>query len=272
MKLTNEKSDYNVKIVLLGDGGVGKTSSVVALGHALSNFGKKVLLVDGNFSAPNLGMHLNVFPPKNSLQDVLMRKINVADAIESLKNFDVLSSEMFNDFELELFSLRNRLSLIKDKYDFILVDSSPRLDEETLAVMLASDQILVITTPDVPTLGTTIKAVRAARKRGTKISGLILNKVYNKDFEIPLIDVEDTLGIPVLAVIPHDVNIIKALSEYIPLTEHRPNSEASDEFMRLAAALSGEKYKRNKVRGFFSWINPKKQEVNRIIYYNSVFG
>jgi len=252
-------------------GGVGKTSSVVALGHAFSNFGKKVLLVDGNLSAPNLGIHLNVFPPKNSLQDVLMRKINASDAIENLENFDVISSEMFNDFELEVLSLKNHLRNLKNKYDIILIDSSPNLGDETLAVMLASDQILVVTTPDLPTLGTTMKAVKLAKKRGTNISGLILNKVYNKNFEIPLSDIEETLEIPVLAVIPHDIDFLKALRNFKPLTEHKPNSKSSEEFMKLAAALIGEKYKPIKVRGFFNWINPKKQDINRVVYYRGVF-
>lgn len=253
-------------------GGVGKTSSVVALGHAFSKLGKKVLLVDGNLSAPNLGMHLNVFPPKKSLQDVLRRKVNPREAVESLDNFDVISSSLFNNFEVEVFALRNRLSFIKNKYDIILIDSSPRLDEETLSVMIASDKILVVTTPDIPTLGATMKAVKMARNRGTKISGLILNKVYNRNFEIPLEDVENTLKIPVLAVVPHDINFLKALKDFKPLTEHKPNSEASEEFMKLAAALAGEKYKPVKIRGFFDWLKPRKQDVNRIIYYNSLFG
>jgi len=253
-------------------GGVGKTSSVVALGHALSKHGKKVLLVDGNLSAPNLGMHLNVFPPKRSLQDVLLRRVHAKDAIESLDNFDVISSEMFNDFELEVLSLKSKLKSLKNRYDVILIDSSPKLDEETLAVMIASDEILVVTTPDVPTLGTTMKAVKHAKRRGTNISGLILNKVYNKKFEIPLEDVESTLEVPVLAVIPHDIGFLKALSEFKPLTEHKPKSEASEEFMRLAAALTGEKYKHSRLRNFFRWLNPKKHEINRTIYYRSFFG
>jgi septum site-determining protein MinD len=252
-------------------GGVGKTSSVVALGHAFSSLGKKVLLVDGNLSAPNLGMHLNVFPPKNSLQDVLLRKINAHEAIENLENFDILSSDMFNDFELEVLSLKSKLKNLKNKYDIIIIDSSPKLDEETLAVMLASDEILVVTTPDVPTLGTTMKAVKLARNRGTNIGGLILNKVYNKNFEIPLKDIENTLEVPVLAVIPHDIEFLRALSEFKPFTEHKPNSEAGKEFIKLAHALSGEKYKPQRIRNFFSWVRPKKHEINRIIYYEGLF-
>ena len=50
--------------IVSGKGGVGKTSSVVSLGSALASIGKKVLLVDANFSAPNLGIHLNIIDPE----------------------------------------------------------------------------------------------------------------------------------------------------------------------------------------------------------------
>ena len=62
-------------------GGVGKTSSVVALGAAIAELGKKVLLVDGNLSAPNLGLHLNVIDPDATIHHVLDRSIKTRDAI-----------------------------------------------------------------------------------------------------------------------------------------------------------------------------------------------
>jgi septum site-determining protein MinD len=252
-------------------GGVGKTSTVLALGGAFSRLGKKVLLVDGNLSAPNLGLHLNIIEPEKSLHDILQRRYNPSESINSLDNFDVITSRILDDENVENFSLKKKLGFIKNNYDVIIIDSSPKLDDETLAVMLASDELIVVTTPDVPTLGTTIKAVKLAKKRGTPISGLVLNKVYNKNFEISLKDVEETLNLPVMAVIPYDINFLKALSKFKPLTEHNPGSEASEEYMKLAGTLIGEKYKPVKLRYLFRWINPKKQDVNRIIFYDSLF-
>jgi septum site-determining protein MinD len=145
------------------------------------------------------------------------------------------------------------------------------LNEETLAVMLASDEIFIVTTPDRPTLSTTLKAVKLAKQRGTTINGLILNKVYNKGFEIDLEDIENTIDIPVLAVIPHDINFPKSLSEFTPFTSYKPNSIATMEYKKLAGALIGEKY--NLGFSFRNFLNfsPKREEINREIFYDRQF-
>ena len=63
-------------------GGVGKTSVTSNLGAVLSQkFGKKVLVLDGNFSAPNLGMHLGVVDAEHNIQDVLQGKKHIFAAI-----------------------------------------------------------------------------------------------------------------------------------------------------------------------------------------------
>ncbi len=252
-------------------GGVGKTSVVSALGSALSSFGKKVLLVDGNLSAPNLGLHLNVINPEVTLHHVLAREAKPSQAIHEFDLFDLIPASIYSRLAISPLKLKDRISYLKKKYDIILLDSSPSLNEETLGVMLASDEILVVTTPDYPTLSNTLKAVRFAKQRGTPIIGLILNKVYNKNFELSLDDIEKTAEVPVMAVIPYDLNVLKALSEFTPSTAYKPKSKASEEYKQLAAMLIGEKYKPTKLKKMFKWVNPKKQDINRTLFYESVF-
>ncbi|MFH1917534.1 MAG: AAA family ATPase [Nanoarchaeota archaeon] len=253
-------------------GGVGKTSIVVALGSAIADFGKSVLLIDGNLSAPNLGLHLNIIDPEVTLHHVLAGKSNVGDAVHNVGKVDVIPSSLFERFQINPLKLRDKIKNLKRKYDYILIDSSPALNEETLAAMLASDGIFVVSTPDYPTLSTTLKAAKLAKQRGTPIEGIILNKVHNKNFELSVDDIEKTTEIPIMAVIPHDINILKALSEFIPSTIHKPKSEASEEYKKLAATLIGEKYKPVKLKSFFRWINPRKQDINRTIFYEQVFN
>jgi len=252
-------------------GGVGKTSVVSALGAAIAGFDKRVLLIDANLSAPNLGMHLNLLDPEHGLHSVLARKIRPSEAVYRWGNFDVLPAKLFERHIVNPLKLKDRIKILKRNYDVVLIDSSPALNDETLAVLLAADEIFVVTTPDFPTLSITMKAIKSARQKGTPIQGLILNKVYNKNFELSLDDVENTSEVPVMAVIPHDVNILKALSEFVPSTIHKPKSEGSEEFKKLAAIILGEKYNSLGVKRFFRWVSPKKQDINRMIFYERVF-
>lgn len=257
--------------VLSLKGGVGKTSTVVALGGALASLGKKVLLIDANLSAPNLGIHLNLIDPEHTIQEVLQGKKHAKDAIHELGEIDVIPASVFNRTKINPLKLKDKIKLLKRKYDVILIDSSPALNEETLAVMLASDNLLLVTTPDLPTLSTTIKAGKIAKNRGDPIIGLVINKVHNKNFELTSKEIEQTAEIPVMAVIPHDINILKSLSEFKPSTVYKPNSKASHEYKKLASTIIGEKYNPVKLRTFFRWINPTRQDINRTIFYEQMF-
>lgn len=253
-------------------GGVGKTSVVASLGSAIGNFNKKVLLVDGNFSAPNLGFQLNVLDPEVTLHHVLNRKAHMRDAIYRAGKVDMVPSSVFGEPQINPMKLRDVLTNVRRSYDIIILDSSPALNEETLAVMNASDELFVVTTPDYPTMSMTLKAIKLAKQRGVPINGLIINKVHNRNFELSSGDIEKTAEVPVMAVIPYDLNMLRALSNFTPSVDYKQNSEGSEEFRKLAAVLVGEKQKQQGLRGFFRWVVPTRQDINRTIFYEAVFG
>lgn len=251
-------------------GGVGKTSSVVSLGSALAERGKKVLLVDANFSCPNLGLHLNIVDPEVSIHHVLAGDMVIENAIHEVENFHVLPASVFPKKRIDSLKLKEKLVSLKRKYDVILLDSSPALNDETLAVLMASDELYVVSTPDLPTLGMTMKAIKLAKVRGVPISGIILNKVYNKKFELSLKDIERTSEVPVLAVIPHDLRVLKSLSSSVPFTRHHPESRGGIEYRKLAALIVGERFE-PKRKKLFRRFDPPKQEINREIFYETIF-
>ena len=255
--------------VLSIKGGVGKTSTVVSLGAALASFGQRVLLVDANFSAPNLGVHLDVIDPERTVHHVLNREINMAEAVHSYEDFHFVPASMYPTRKFDPLKLKKHINEVKHNYDFILIDSSPALNDETLATILSSDEVFVITTPDFSTLSMTLKAIRAAQKKGTKISGLLLNKVHGKDFELGIEDIEKTIEVPVLGVFPHDVNVMRAQSSFVPPVYLRPNSDFSHEHRKLAACLSQEEYNPFRLKDIFQSISPKRQDINREIFFNS---
>jgi len=254
-------------------GGVGKTSAVLSLGSAIAEFGKRVLLIDGNFSAPNLGIHLNVIEPESTIHHVLNGDQNIEDAIVNLEdfNFDLIPASIIYRSQINPFKLKEKIKLLRDRYDVILIDSSPALNDETLAVMLASDEIFIVTTPDYPTLSMTIKAIQDAKKRGVIINGLILNKVYNKPFELSIGDIERTSETPVMAVIPVDIDVAKSVSKFSSPFAYNPQSKGSMEYRKLAGVIVGEKYEPTLLDRLFRAI-PKRQDVNRELFYERVFG
>ena len=250
-------------------GGVGKTSAVSALGAALANdFDKRVLLIDGNFSVPNLALHFGIINPEKTLHHVLHDKIHAAEAIYPTDyGFDIIPGSLLST-KVDPLKLKHKIQPLKRVYDIILLDSSPSLNQELLATMLASDELLVVTTPDIPTLSTTLRAIKIAKHRGTPITGLILNRVRNKKFELSLQQIEDTTDTKVLAVLPDETEILEALAKTIPSTLHKPKANSTIEYKKLAAALIGQEYVNKglgaKLKSLFSG-KIEQQDVNRTI-------
>lgn len=254
-------------------GGVGKTSCTANLGAALAEeFGKKVLLVDTNYSAPNLGFHVGLLEPKATIHDVLSDSAEFSDAIHKISdNLDVVAASLVGK-EIQPFKLKKKLRAVKDNYDFILLDSSPNLNQEMLSTMVASDELYVVTSPDYPTLSTTMRAVKLAKERDAEIRGLILNRVHGKKFELSVADIEDAAGVPVIGVLPEDIKVLEALAATTPVTLKSPKSKSSLEFKRLAAFISGEQFedprllhKVGRALGFGKKKDLPKHEVNKML-------
>ena len=254
-------------------GGVGKTTTTTNLGAALaSEFGQKVLLIDGNYSAPNLGLHFGVVKSEYTILDVLQDKVPIEKAIHPSEfGFDFIPGMLMPKGvgKVEVFKLKSKLHAIKNKYDTILIDTSPSLNQELLSAMVASDYLIAITSPDYPTLSCTIRAVNLAKQKKTPIIGLVLNKVRGKRFELSVKDIEDLTEVPVIAVLEDDIKILEALAHTVPSVIKSAMSNNSVEYKKLAAALAGQDYKDprffSRMFSLFSKGDARKEEINRLI-------
>ena len=168
--MTNIMSFVSIK------GGVGKTTLALETATSLAkNFDKKVLLIDANFSAPNIGLYLDLTSDL-TLHDALDGTL-LHNTIYEAHGIDIVPASMEYEKEIDPFKLKKLLQKYKTRYDFIIIDSSPSLNEELLSTILASDHLFVVSTPDYPTLSCSLKTAHLAKQRGKPISGIIINKL-----------------------------------------------------------------------------------------------
>jgi len=252
-------------------GGVGKTTLSAALAADLANhYEKKVLLIDANYSAPNLGAHMDIMKPEKTLHDVIAGKLRIQSAIHNRYGVDVVPGSYVYEKRINPLKLRDRIARIKENYDFVILDSSPSLNEEILSVILASDNLFVVSTPDYPTLVCSFRAARLAKQRGRPISGIIVNKIREPKYEVEMGEIESMTGIPVVARIPDDSNSIKALFTRIPIPIYNKKSKFAKELDRLSKALVGKREKFSIFRRLFS-SDFRQEEVNRQILKESFY-
>ncbi|MCH7850418.1 MAG: AAA family ATPase [Nanoarchaeota archaeon] len=227
-------------------GGVGKTTVCANLGTALAiEFDKKVLIIDANFSTPHLGLHVGIVNPEHSLHKIIEDEYSVFEGIyEHALGFHIIPG-MLAPEGLDYNKLKEKIEPLKEYYDYILVDSSPSLNQEMAATMSASDEVLVVSSPDYPTLSSTLHAIKIAKEQGTDIRGIILNKVRKKRFELNPKDISEASDVKVLASIPDEIKVQAALAKMIPIVSFSPTNEVSHIYKKLAADLIGEKYRRS---------------------------
>jgi len=257
-------------------GGVGKTTIASSLAADLANhYKKRVLLVDANYSAPNLGLHMDIIEPKKTIHHVLDKKAKIKSAIHKKYGVDVIPGSYTYNKKINILKLKDKIRKIKYNYDFVIIDSSPTLNEEVLSTMLASDSLFVVTTPDYPTLSCSITAANLAKQRGKPIKGIIINKIRDPRYELSLKEIEEATEIPVVARIPDDKNAVRALFTRIPLPIYNKKSSFSKEINRLNAALTGKKEKIPILKKLVPK-NFKREEVNRQLlkesFYSSLFN
>ncbi len=256
-------------------GGVGKTTIAASLAADLVNHQKKkVLLVDANYSSPNLGFHMDVINPEKTIHDVIDGKAEIGEAIYNRYGVDVIPGSLSYPKRVNLLKLKDKIDSIKDNYDFVIIDSSPSLNDEMLSTLFASDHLFVVTTPDAPTLSCSLKTAQVAKNRGKNVSGIIVNKIRNPDYELTFDEIQQSTGIPVVARLPDSEALTKSVFTRIPMSVFKRNSAFSKEIGDLSAALVGTKenlpfWRRIVNAGF------KKEEVNRQLlrrsFYDNVF-
>jgi septum site-determining protein MinD len=228
--------------VMGGKGGIGKTTLVSNLGAALAGFGCNVLAVDSNLTTPNLGIHLGIPLYPKTMHDVLKGKANITEAIyrhpSGLRVIPAgLSLDDLNGADPK--DLPTALLDVLGIVDIMLLDASAGLGREAVAALEAADEVMILTTPDTPSVTDALKASKLAQHVGAKPTGIIVNRILGKQYEMTRQSIRGMLELPIIAEIPEDHNVPASIAARTPLVNYMPRSPASREIMRLAAGIAG---------------------------------
>ena len=183
-------------------GGVGKTTTTVNLGVGLAMQGKKVLLIDadpqgdlttclGWRDTDNLGITLAtkltdvISETMNDPTDGILHHEEGVDLLPANLELSAMEYNLMNAMSRET-TLRNYLSQVKDRYEFVLIDCMPSLRMVTLNALSAADSVIIpVQAQYLPAKGMTqlvqtISKVKKYINQDIKIDGMLLTLVDNR--------------------------------------------------------------------------------------------
>ena len=168
-------------------GGVAKTTTTLNLGVALHELGHRVLLVDldpqGNLT---MSQGMNPDAIERSMFDVLVHRVPISDVVHKVEVDIAVSSIDLAGAELSLSALIGReralekaLVEVRDRYDFILVDTPPSLGLLTINAFVAATSVIVpvqceyLSLRGLVQLENTLAMVRENLNPGVRVEGIV---------------------------------------------------------------------------------------------------
>ena len=245
-------------------GGVGKTTTSINLSASLGVLKKKVLIVDldpqGNATT---GIGVDKGDIKSSVYEVLVKKETILNSIIKTKSKNVhLLAAYLNlagvDMELielekkakanneqfnRVMRLKEELSIVKDKYDYIIIDCPPSLGILTTNALAAADSVLIpvqceyFALEGIMQLINTIMLAQKKVNPSLDIEGVLLT-MLTTNTNLGLEVVESIKGFfkerVYDTIIPRLIRLAEAPSHGKPILEYEPRSRGTLAYLNLA--------------------------------------
>jgi septum site-determining protein MinD len=227
----------DVFVVTSGKGGVGKTTTAVNLAIALRQHGHSVAVLDADLGMPNVGAFLSL-DAEATLHDVLAARATPRDAIVEIG--DGLGF-VFGDRSLEGFAaadpegLNDVLEELKERYQYVLVDTGGGLTYEGVYPMELADEILLVTSPVPAAITDTKKSKRLAERLDVPVRGVVVTHTTGDTHPE---SVASELDIDFLGDVPTDDAIVESAAKRQPVVAYAPESAAAVAYYRIAERLS----------------------------------
>ncbi len=231
--------------ILCAKGGVGKTTTTVNLASAFLAFGRDVIAVDADFTAPNMSLHLGVPTLPHSIHDALLGTVRLSDCLYfHPSGLRIVPGNMAYEStkNINLPSFKFVLQDLQHKADIVLIDGAPGVSPEAKTVIDAVDAVIAITTPDVAAVSDARKTIKMVQEQNKPILGVIINRVRGEEHEIPAENIQTFLETPVLGVIPEDSSVRTAYQLKGPILYTHPETAIAEAYKRIAARILEEHY------------------------------
>jgi pilus assembly protein CpaE len=242
--------DHQVIAVFSPKGGAGRTTLATNLALALrKETNQRVALVDANLQFGDVGVLLNLNPKNKSVLDAVEGGEPDKDIIDSVivdhsTGIRVLlapPSPEGADLVTPAY-LRKIVEMLRENHDWVIVDLPSGLNDHTLGVLDAADQILVVAALEI----TTIKNVRLFLEVADQLEyersklRLVINRSDSSQ-GIRIGDVEASIRRPIDGSIVSDGRLaVLAVNRGVPFVVSHPESPLSRDVTQLARTIAGE--------------------------------
>lgn len=240
---------YGTVIAIFGvKGGIGKTVAAVNIAAGIAqDTENRVALVDADTQFGDCAVMLDLVPERTIIDaagevDPAAPNLIEPYLTDHLSHLSLLAAPASpgdaNQITPEL--VGNALKSLAATHDFVVIDTSPQIDALTALIIDLSSIVLVVVTPEVPSVRRTRAALdllEAAGYSRDKIK-LVLNRSTRRA-EVPTAELEEALGYPIYAEIPDDRAVIRAVTRGTPVVMSDAKSEAGRAFIGLGRKLAG---------------------------------
>lgn len=246
MQRTNQPRTTKLVTVTSGKGGVGKSNFSLNFGLGLIERGHRTVLFDVDLGMANLDVLMGITPKKH-LFHLLEPDVTVWDILEKGPgNLEFIAggSGFTQIMQLEdekLDRLFSQLDPLQGYADTIIFDTGAGLSNESIRFMLASDEVILVTTPEPPAITDAYAVIKMLHSRNPEISiRLVINRVTSEREGIQTTDKLAmvakrflNMNIQSLGYVTDDSHVSKAVKQQRPFLLTYPDSQASKSIRKL---------------------------------------